>query len=215
MARIIKKRIHVVTRNEIITEREFFAGQYPWRKWQITLFEEEGGRLDDNMPFVSKVVFRLHEDFKRPNRSVTQPPFTVEEEGWGGFEIPISIFFHNSNTRPFTFVHDLRFDYNVYESSVDVEYEDISESSSSDEDASPPREKGRLARKTPKLSQSDSDEPQTERQNLPDEAVPEIATLLGSEDSNGEMMGPVRGGLGDNGHILHWWTRAADTTSAG
>ncbi|RKP26101.1 yeats family-domain-containing protein, partial [Syncephalis pseudoplumigaleata] len=109
----IRKKIHVITRNAIMTDREFYRDQVPWRKWQIALFEAEGGRLDDRMPFVSKVVFRLHEDFDRPNRCVTQAPFKIEEVGWGGFEVPISIFFHG-NVRPFTFVHDLGFDYSVY-----------------------------------------------------------------------------------------------------
>jgi transcription initiation factor IIF auxiliary subunit len=66
---IVKKRIHVITRNKIINEREFFLGMYPWRKWQIVLYEAEDGQLDGNMSFVSKVVFRLHEDFEKPNRS--------------------------------------------------------------------------------------------------------------------------------------------------
>ncbi|KAI8055895.1 yeats family-domain-containing protein [Syncephalis plumigaleata] len=106
-SRIIRKKIHVITRNDVLTDREFFADQFPWRKWQIALFEAEQGRIS------------LHEDFDRPNRCVTQSPFKVEEIGWGGFEMPISIFFHG-NVRPFTFVHDLNFDYSVYESSVEL-----------------------------------------------------------------------------------------------
>eukprot|EP00494_Astrolonche_serrata_P027900 UN28165 len=42
---------------------------------------------------IDKVVFSLHEDFKKPTRVLTSPPFEVEEIGCGEFEIPVTIYF--------------------------------------------------------------------------------------------------------------------------
>ncbi|KAI9597246.1 hypothetical protein BDF19DRAFT_494860 [Syncephalis fuscata] len=198
-SRIIRKKIHVITRNDILTDREFFAEQFPWRKWQIALFEAEGGRLDDRMPFVSKVVFRymkiLTDQIDRQLISsigATQSPFKVEEIGWGGFEVPISIFFHG-NVRPFTFIHDLRFDYSVYESSIELEYEDVCETSDSEDASSPPCKHHQVARKTPKTSLVSSsayggrkkllDLVETQLQKLSDEALANVTKFLEENDA--------------------------------
>lgn len=44
---------------------------------------------------VKKVVFQLHESFANTRREVNQPPFEVDETGWGEFEVGIWIHFHN------------------------------------------------------------------------------------------------------------------------
>jgi len=63
---------------------------------------------DDISAYVSKVQFRLHETYPNHVRVVTQPPFEVEESGWGEFEIQITIYFADPNEKPVMLYHHLK-----------------------------------------------------------------------------------------------------------
>lgn len=43
--------------------------------------------------FIKKVIFKLHDTYHQPSRSIESAPFEVTETGWGEFEIGIRIFF--------------------------------------------------------------------------------------------------------------------------
>ncbi|KAJ8718582.1 hypothetical protein PYW08_002819 [Mythimna loreyi] len=47
--------------------------------------------------FVDKVVFLLHETFKKPRRVVKEPPFCINESGYAGFIFPIEIYLKNKD----------------------------------------------------------------------------------------------------------------------
>lgn len=47
----------------------------------------------DMSKFIKKVIFKLHDTYQTPMRSVDKAPFEVTETGWGEFEITIRIFF--------------------------------------------------------------------------------------------------------------------------
>ncbi|KAJ3338638.1 YEATS domain-containing protein 4 [Gonapodya sp. JEL0774] len=58
--------------------------------------------------YVKKVVFKLHESFEVPTRTVDTDPFEVRESGWGEFEISIKIHFADPAERPVTLYHNLQ-----------------------------------------------------------------------------------------------------------
>lgn len=51
-------------------------------------------------PWVSSVTFNIHEDFANPQRVISQPPFSVQEVGWGEFVIFIQVNFHPCSLEP-------------------------------------------------------------------------------------------------------------------
>lgn len=63
---------------------------------------------EDISDYIRRVEFNLHSTFAQPRRIVEVPPFQVEEQGWGEFEIHLRIFFQDTNERPLDIKHWLR-----------------------------------------------------------------------------------------------------------
>ncbi|KAJ2296199.1 transcription factor TFIIF complex subunit Tfg3, partial [Coemansia sp. RSA 2706] len=83
--------------------------EYSLRRWSCALLE--GRPRSSNaaqLPYVKKVEFILHETFENPRRVVYHPPFKVEEEGWGEFDLVILVHFVGC-AEPYQIVHDLNF----------------------------------------------------------------------------------------------------------
>ncbi|KAI8987114.1 exocyst complex component Sec5-domain-containing protein [Pilobolus umbonatus] len=75
-------------------------------KWTVMV---KGLNNEDLSYYIKKVVFKLHETYPNPLRSIEHPPFEVSETGWGEFEIMIKIHFHPvTNEKPITLYHHLR-----------------------------------------------------------------------------------------------------------
>ncbi|CAH0588131.1 unnamed protein product [Chrysodeixis includens] len=62
--------------------------------WEVFVRGQEGADISH---FVDKVVFLLHETFKKPRRVVKEPPFCVNESGYAGFIFPIEIYLKNKD----------------------------------------------------------------------------------------------------------------------
>lgn len=81
------------------------------RKWsiQITMLDSEGKEIPAKI--LDKVTYTLHPTFANPIRVIKQQPFKIEEQGWGEFDIPISIHILGINGKPGErkFQHDLNF----------------------------------------------------------------------------------------------------------
>lgn len=74
--------------------------------WTIFVRSPTG---EDISYFVKKVVFKLHETYPNPIRTIEAPPFELTETGWGEFDINIKIFFADeSNEKLLNFYHRLR-----------------------------------------------------------------------------------------------------------
>jgi len=73
--------------------------------WQVYV---RGCSNEDLSYVIRKVVFKLHESFDEPSRVVTKPPFEVNEEGWGEFELSMKVFFVDKNEKPLELFHMLR-----------------------------------------------------------------------------------------------------------
>lgn len=61
------------------------------RQWsiQIMMLDQAGNEIPANI--VDRVTYTLHPTFANPTRTLKTQPFKVEEQGWGEFDIPISI----------------------------------------------------------------------------------------------------------------------------
>jgi hypothetical protein len=57
---------------------------------------------------IKRVQFELHETFANPKRVSEHAPYTVEEMGWGEFEVIIRIYFRDSTQRPIELSHFLK-----------------------------------------------------------------------------------------------------------
>ncbi|KAJ2875006.1 transcription factor TFIIF complex subunit Tfg3 [Coemansia aciculifera] len=83
--------------------------EYSLRTWSCTVQEGRPKATSAHqLPYVKKVEFILHETFENPHRVVSHPPFKVEEEGWGEFDLVIMVHFVNC-PEPYKIVHDLNF----------------------------------------------------------------------------------------------------------
>lgn len=68
-----------------------------------------GSQDEDISYFIKKVVFKLHETYANPVRTIESPPFELTETGWGEFEINIKIYFiEEANEKVLSFYHHLR-----------------------------------------------------------------------------------------------------------
>lgn len=87
---------------------------FPMRQWRIEIYllDEEGKEIPATI--FDKVVYHLHPTFANPNRTFTETPFAIEEQGWGGFPLDISVFLlEKAGERKIT--HDLNFLQKEYE----------------------------------------------------------------------------------------------------
>ncbi|CCE64019.1 hypothetical protein TPHA_0G01830 [Tetrapisispora phaffii CBS 4417] len=84
------------------------------RKWsiEIVLLNEEGNEVPATI--FDKVIYHLHPTFANPNRTFTEVPFKIEEQGWGGFPLDISVvLLEKAGERKIT--HDLNFLQETYQ----------------------------------------------------------------------------------------------------
>lgn len=87
---------------------------FPMRQWsiEIVLLDDQGNEIPATI--FDKVVYHLHPTFANPNRTFTEPPFRIEEQGWGGFELLISgHLMEKGGEKKLT--HDLHFMKDAYE----------------------------------------------------------------------------------------------------
>ncbi|EEB08926.1 YEATS family histone acetyltransferase subunit Yaf9 [Schizosaccharomyces japonicus yFS275] len=74
--------------------------------WRIFV---EGVDGEDISPWIRKVVFKLHDTYHNSTRIIEEPPFEVNETGWGEFDIMIRVFFPpEAHEKPITFFHRLK-----------------------------------------------------------------------------------------------------------
>ena len=87
---------------------------FPVRQWsiEIVLLDENNNEIPATI--FEKVVYHLHPTFANPNRTFTEPPFKIEEKGWGGFPLDITVYFlEKAGERKI--LHDLNFLKEEYE----------------------------------------------------------------------------------------------------
>lgn len=69
----------------------------------------KGPQNEDLSYFIKKVVFKLHDTYPNPIRTVEAPPFELTETGWGEFEINVKVHFvDEAGEKLLNFYHHLR-----------------------------------------------------------------------------------------------------------
>lgn len=69
----------------------------------------KGPQNEDLSYFIKKVVFKLHDTYPNPIRTVEAPPFELTETGWGEFEINVKVhFIDEAGEKLLNFYHRLR-----------------------------------------------------------------------------------------------------------
>ncbi|CCH46377.1 Transcription initiation factor TFIID subunit 14 [Wickerhamomyces ciferrii] len=84
------------------------------RSWSIEIFllDESGKQIPATI--FDKVTYHLHPTFQNPTRIFKKAPFKIEEEGWGEFELGLTLtLLDKSGDRKLG--HDLNFLQNKYE----------------------------------------------------------------------------------------------------
>ncbi|KAA0201870.1 hypothetical protein HAZT_HAZT007586 [Hyalella azteca] len=69
-------------------------------EWSVWVRGENDRSLAD---VVEKVVFTLHDSFKRPKRILKTPPFMITEKGYAGFFLPVEVFLQNNKQMRFEY----------------------------------------------------------------------------------------------------------------
>ncbi|KAF4680619.1 YEATS domain-containing protein 4 [Perkinsus olseni] len=92
----------------VIGTYAFKKGENLYRWHALVRSGDLGAPLEDLSYVIKRVDFQLHETFSVPQRSVENTPFMVTEEGWGEFDIIITIHFVDSSENPVQTTHKLK-----------------------------------------------------------------------------------------------------------
>ncbi|KAK9447102.1 yeats family-domain-containing protein [Limtongia smithiae] len=108
MTQEVTRTVRITTASKVLEDVEPVSEGFPMRKWsvRVSLVGPNGEDVPANV--FDKVTYKLHPTFQNPNRAIKKPPFKLEEEGWGEFDM--SIVFHiidKGGER--TVIHDLNF----------------------------------------------------------------------------------------------------------
>ncbi|AMD22719.1 HHL051Wp [Eremothecium sinecaudum] len=108
MVATVKRTVRIKTQQSILPDIPPPVDNFPMRQWNIQLFllDDKGNEVPATI--FDKVVYHLHPTFANPTRTFVDPPFKIEEQGWGGFELLISChLLEKGGERKIT--HDLHF----------------------------------------------------------------------------------------------------------
>lgn len=108
----IDVNIRVKTQQVIKDDQSSCTGELPVRRWKVELCMLNEKDEEVVLDIVSACIFYLHPTFKEPVRKLRQPPFMLEEEGWGEFDMDIVCHFIE-NVGKFTIKHLLSFEHNA------------------------------------------------------------------------------------------------------
>ncbi|KAL1953977.1 hypothetical protein VTO42DRAFT_1863 [Malbranchea cinnamomea] len=110
----VKRTIKLITEQNP-TDKPSEVEGLPIRTWsvEIYLLNEHGEEIPATL--FNKVTYTLHPSFgNRATQTFTTPPFRIDEEGWGEFDMAISLQAPDAKEQVIT--HDLNFKRNRYES---------------------------------------------------------------------------------------------------
>ncbi|KAF2087492.1 hypothetical protein K490DRAFT_73860 [Saccharata proteae CBS 121410] len=111
---LVKRQIKLVTEQRT-TDKEPVMEGFPMREWNIEIYllNEAGEEMPATI--FDKATYRLHPSFeKRAVQTIKKPPFRIQEEGWGEFEMQIILSsLHKGGEH--TIEHDLNFQSERYE----------------------------------------------------------------------------------------------------
>jgi len=80
--------------------------QFKTHDWTVFVKGTEGADISH---IVEKVVFHLHVSFPKPKRVCKEPPYKLQESGYGSFNLPIDVFF-KTNAKEDARKHQMNYD---------------------------------------------------------------------------------------------------------
>jgi len=94
-------------------------GKIDVHHWKIFARSLDGSSLS---PYVEKVAFQLHPQFKPSLYVISSPPFELSMNGWGTFPLKVIIYLHAKwNVPPQEYVHKLCFEHGGSSASFDIQ----------------------------------------------------------------------------------------------
>ncbi|KAL4890236.1 yeats family-domain-containing protein [Aspergillus ambiguus] len=108
----VKRNVRLVTEQHIVNKDSGVEG-FPLRSWSIEIYllNEHGDQVSANV--FDKVTYTLHPSFgDRAIQTFKNPPFRISEEGWGEFDMQITL----TADKDYHLTHDLNFGQTRYES---------------------------------------------------------------------------------------------------
>lgn len=97
----------------VLTDVPPVSEGFPMREWSIELCILGPNKQELPAIVFDKVTYKLHPTFQNPTRSFKKPPFRIEEQGWGEFDLGIVLHFADRGGEQ-TLSHDLNFAENEY-----------------------------------------------------------------------------------------------------
>ncbi|KAL4947419.1 putative Ran-specific GTPase-activating protein 1 [Aspergillus filifer] len=121
--KLLKQGVKLVTEQHIVNKDSGVEG-FPLRSWSIEVYllNEHGEQVPANL--FDKVTYHLHPSFgNRATQTFKNPPFRIQEEGWGEFDMTIG--FTAPDSKEQTIAHDLNFAQSRYESKHVLTYKNV------------------------------------------------------------------------------------------
>ncbi|KAI9795425.1 MAG: hypothetical protein M1825_001463 [Sarcosagium campestre] len=109
----VKRVVKLVTEQKIIDKPAVEQG-FPMRGWSIKIYLIDENGQEQPATLFEKAVYKLHPSFKNPIHTVKSPPFKIQEEGWGEFDMEI-VLTAVERGGDHTIPHDLNFQDERYE----------------------------------------------------------------------------------------------------
>jgi len=111
----VKRTVKLITKQTIMHEIPVAQEGFPMRRWSIQLVLIGSNGADVRANIFDKVTYKLHPTFANPNRTIKKPPFLLEEEGWGEFDMEVVLSLVDK-AGDHVLRHDLNFQKERYES---------------------------------------------------------------------------------------------------
>ncbi|CAF3614644.1 unnamed protein product [Rotaria socialis] len=99
---IVKPIVYGNTAQHFGSKRDSDGHTHKWKLY-VRSFNN-----DDMTKYINRIQFRLHETYPNNVRVLNQPPYEIEESGWGEFETQITIFFADPCEKPVVFYFHLK-----------------------------------------------------------------------------------------------------------
>lgn len=87
----VKRTVRITTSQNVLKDIPPVQEGFPMREWTITVSLVNDKGVEIPATLFDKVTYALHPTFANPVRSFKKPPFAIQEQGWGGFDIPITL----------------------------------------------------------------------------------------------------------------------------
>jgi len=109
----VKRTVKLVTEQVIMPNKDSGVEGFPLRNWKIQVYLVNDEGKDVPATLFDKATYNLHPSFGNKAKQVkTKPPFKIEEEGWGEFEMEVVL---TSSDKDHHIPHDLNFQQPRYE----------------------------------------------------------------------------------------------------